>query len=97
MALFHREDVMSMLLWILLGLSIGLIASKLVKTTGEGTVVDCLLGIVGAILGGWLFSLFSAADSSVLSPQFLSSAAAAIVGAIVLLVIYHVAFRHRMT
>jgi uncharacterized membrane protein YeaQ/YmgE (transglycosylase-associated protein family) len=87
---------MLMLSWILLGLSLGLIASKLVKTTGEGTVVDCLLGIVGAILGGWVFTLFSDTDSSVLSPQFLSSALAAIIGGILALVIYHVFFRHRM-
>jgi uncharacterized membrane protein YeaQ/YmgE (transglycosylase-associated protein family) len=43
---------MSMIVWILLGL--GLIASKIVSTTGEGTVVDILLGIVGAVVGGWL-------------------------------------------
>ena len=49
---------MSMIVWILLGLVLGLIASKIVSTTGEGTVVDILLGIVGAIVGGWLFDLF---------------------------------------
>jgi uncharacterized membrane protein YeaQ/YmgE (transglycosylase-associated protein family) len=49
---------MSMIVWILLGLVLGLIASKIVSTTGEGTVVDILLGIVGAIVGGWLFNLF---------------------------------------
>jgi uncharacterized membrane protein YeaQ/YmgE (transglycosylase-associated protein family) len=40
---------MSMIVWILLGL--GLLASKIVSTTGEGTVVDILLGIVGAVVG----------------------------------------------
>jgi uncharacterized membrane protein YeaQ/YmgE (transglycosylase-associated protein family) len=49
---------MSMIVWILLGLGLGLIASKIVSTTGEGTVVDILLGIVGAVVGGWLFNLF---------------------------------------
>jgi len=85
-----------MLIWILLGLSLGLIASKLVTTTGEGTVVDSLLGIVGAILGGWLFNLVSDTGSSVLSPDFLSGAVAAVIGATLLLVVYHVFFRHRM-
>jgi uncharacterized membrane protein YeaQ/YmgE (transglycosylase-associated protein family) len=47
-----------MIVWILLGLGAGLIASKIVSTTGEGTVVDILLGIVGAVVGGWLFNLF---------------------------------------
>ena len=49
---------MSMIVWILLGLVLGLVASKIVSTTGEGTVVDILLGIVGAVIGGWLFTLF---------------------------------------
>jgi uncharacterized membrane protein YeaQ/YmgE (transglycosylase-associated protein family) len=47
---------MSMIVWIVLGL----ILSKIVSTTGEGTVVDILLGIVGAVLGGWLFNLSAA-------------------------------------
>ena len=50
---------MSMIVWILLGLVLGLIASKIVSTTGEGTVVDILLGIVGAVIGGWLFAQFN--------------------------------------
>ena len=37
-----------MIVWIVLGLRLGLIASKIVSTTGEGTVVDILLGILGA-------------------------------------------------
>jgi uncharacterized membrane protein YeaQ/YmgE (transglycosylase-associated protein family) len=41
--------------WILLGLVLGLTASKVVSTTGEGTVVDILLGMVGAVSGGWFF------------------------------------------
>lgn len=49
---------MSMIVWILLGLGMGLIASKIVSTTGEGTVVDVLLGIVGAVVGGGLYSFF---------------------------------------
>ena len=49
---------MSMIVWILLGVGVALIASKIVSTTGEGTVVDILLGIVGAVVGGWLFNLF---------------------------------------
>jgi uncharacterized membrane protein YeaQ/YmgE (transglycosylase-associated protein family) len=47
-----------MIVWILLGLALGLIASRVVSTTGEGTVVDILLGIVGAVIGGWLSNLF---------------------------------------
>jgi uncharacterized membrane protein YeaQ/YmgE (transglycosylase-associated protein family) len=50
---------MSMIVWILLGLGLGLIASKIVSTTGEGTVVDILLGIAsGRLLS--LINLFGA-------------------------------------
>ena len=49
---------MSVIVWILLRLGLGLLASKVVSTTGEGTVVDILLGIVGAVVGGWLFNVF---------------------------------------
>ena len=53
-----------MIVWILLGLVLGLVASKIVSTTGEGTVVDILLGIVGAVIGGWLFTLFGGSGLS---------------------------------
>ena len=46
-----------MIVWILLGFVLGLAASKVVSTTGEGTVVDILLGMVGAVIGGWIFTL----------------------------------------
>ena len=71
---------MSLIVWILLGFVVGLAASKTVSTTGEGTVVDILLGIVGAVIGGWIFD----------------SAGVATVGAIVVVVLYHVFLRHRM-
>ena len=49
---------MSILAWIVLGLVAGFIASKLVNKTGEGLILDIGLGIVGAIVGGWLFRVF---------------------------------------
>jgi len=55
---------MSMIVWMLLGLVLGVIASKIVSTTGEGTVVDILLGIVGAVIGGWLFAQFNGSGVS---------------------------------
>jgi uncharacterized membrane protein YeaQ/YmgE (transglycosylase-associated protein family) len=48
---------MSILAWIILGLISGFIASKLVNHSGSGTLMDILLGIVGAFIGGWLFTL----------------------------------------
>ena len=52
---------MSILAWIVLGLAAGFLASKIISNTGEGTVVDILLGIVGAVVGGWLFNFVGAA------------------------------------
>ena len=51
---------MSFLAWIVLGLLAGFIGSKIVNHTGEGLILDIILGVVGAIVGGWLFSQFGA-------------------------------------
>jgi uncharacterized membrane protein YeaQ/YmgE (transglycosylase-associated protein family) len=87
---------MSLIVWILLGLVTGLIASKIVSTTGEGTVVDILLGIVGAVLGGWLFTLFGGSGLTGFDLDSVYSAGTAVIGAIVALALYHAFFRHRM-
>jgi uncharacterized membrane protein YeaQ/YmgE (transglycosylase-associated protein family) len=77
---------MSFLAWIVLGLVAGFIASKIVNKTGEGFVLDIILGIVGAVAGGWLFNMFGAAGVSGLN---LYSLLVSVVGAIVVLVVYH--------
>ncbi|HLG89000.1 MAG TPA: GlsB/YeaQ/YmgE family stress response membrane protein [Alphaproteobacteria bacterium] len=87
---------MSMIVWILLGLGLGLIASKVVSTTGEGTVVDILLGIVGALLGGWLFDVFGGSGVGGFNTGSIYSAVAAMLGAIALLASYHAFLRRRM-
>ena len=51
---------MSILAWIVLGLIAGFIGSKLVNKTGEGVILDIVLGVVGALVGGYLFSIFGA-------------------------------------
>jgi uncharacterized membrane protein YeaQ/YmgE (transglycosylase-associated protein family) len=51
---------MSILAWIILGLIAGFIGSKIVNRRGEGLILDILLGVVGAIVGGWLFQKFGA-------------------------------------
>lgn len=77
---------MSILAWIILGLLAGFIGSKIVNKSGEGVLVDILLGIVGAVLGGWLFNRFGAAGVTGLN---LYSLLVAVVGSVVFLVIYH--------
>lgn len=77
---------MSLVAWIILGLVAGFIASKIVNRTGEGFVLDILLGIVGAVAGGWLFGLFGMHGVTGLN---IYSLVVAVCGAAVLLVIYH--------
>jgi uncharacterized membrane protein YeaQ/YmgE (transglycosylase-associated protein family) len=81
---------MSILGWIILGLIFGFIASKIVNRTGEGFFLDIILGIVGAIVGGFLFT---AVGASGVTGFNLYSMVVAVIGAIVVLVIYHALFR----
>jgi uncharacterized membrane protein YeaQ/YmgE (transglycosylase-associated protein family) len=83
---------MSIIAWIVLGLIAGLIASKIVNKRGEGVILDILLGIVGALVGGWLFRAFGMHGVTGLN---LYSLVVAVAGAIVFLVIYHLLFSHR--
>jgi uncharacterized membrane protein YeaQ/YmgE (transglycosylase-associated protein family) len=82
----EKENHMSSLAWIVLGLIAGFVGSKIVNKSGEGVIVDILLGIVGAVVGGWLFNRFGQAGVTGLN---LYSIVVAIVGAVVVLVIYH--------
>ena len=77
---------MSILTWIVLGLVAGFIGSKLVNKTGEGVILDIFLGIVGAVVGGFLFSLFGASGVTGLN---IYSLFVAVLGAVLLLVAYH--------
>ena len=77
---------MSVLAWIVLGLIAGFIASKIVNKSGEGLVLDIVLGIVGAIAGGWIVAAFGGSGVNGLN---LYSLLVAVVGAIILLVAYH--------
>jgi uncharacterized membrane protein YeaQ/YmgE (transglycosylase-associated protein family) len=84
---------MSILAWLVLGLISGFVASKLVNRTGEGVVLDIVLGIVGAFVGGWLFNAFGHSGVTGLN---IYSTLVAVVGAIVVLVLYHALFRRRV-
>lgn len=77
---------MSILGWLVLGLISGFIGSKIVNKTGEGFFLDIVLGIIGAVVGGYLFSVFGGHGVTGLN---LYSFFVAIVGAIVVLLLYH--------
>ncbi len=83
---------MSILGWIVLGLIAGFIGSKVVNKQGEGFILDIVLGIVGAVVGGFLFTKFGAAGVTGFN---LYSMFVAVVGAIVILVLYHALFGRR--
>jgi uncharacterized membrane protein YeaQ/YmgE (transglycosylase-associated protein family) len=77
---------MSIFGWIILGLIAGWIGSKIVNRHGSGFFMDIVLGVVGALLGGFLFSLAGAEGVTGFN---LYSMFVAIVGSVVVLVIYH--------
>jgi uncharacterized membrane protein YeaQ/YmgE (transglycosylase-associated protein family) len=69
-----------------LGLIAGFIASKIVNKSGEGFIMDIVLGVVGSVVGGYLFQTFGMAGVTGVN---LYSILVAVIGAIVVLVIYH--------
>ena len=77
---------MSFLAWIALGLISGFIAGKIVNKSGQGVVMDIVLGIVGAVAGGWLFNAIGHIGVTGLN---LYSILVAVVGAVIVLFIYH--------
>jgi uncharacterized membrane protein YeaQ/YmgE (transglycosylase-associated protein family) len=83
---------MSILAWIVLGLVAGFIGSKIVNKTGSGLVMDIILGVVGAVVGGFLFNMFGAHGVTGLN---IYSLIVAVIGAILVLVIYHAVVRRR--
>jgi uncharacterized membrane protein YeaQ/YmgE (transglycosylase-associated protein family) len=77
---------MSIIGWIILGLIAGFIGSKIVNKSGEGFIMDIVLGIIGAIVGGTLFSFFGATGVTGLN---IYSLIVAVIGSIVVLWLYH--------
>jgi len=77
---------MSVLGWVILGLIAGFIGSKIVNRSGQGFLLDIVLGIVGAVLGGFLFSAVGATGITGFN---LYSMFVAIVGAVIVLWAYH--------
>ena len=81
---------MSVISWIILGLIAGFIGSKIVNKRGEGLFLDIALGVVGAIVGGAIFSFFGAEGITGLN---IYSMIVAVVGSVVVLWAYHAFLR----
>lgn len=77
---------MGVITWIILGLVAGFIASKIVDRHGEGILLDVVLGVVGALVGGWVFSLIGAHGVTGFN---LYSLMVAVAGSILILLVYH--------
>ena len=77
---------MSIIAWIVLGLIAGFIGSKIVNSSGQGIILDIVLGVVGAVVGGFIFNAVGATGVTGLN---IYSLIVAVIGAIVVLVIYH--------
>jgi uncharacterized membrane protein YeaQ/YmgE (transglycosylase-associated protein family) len=83
---------MSIISWIVLGLIAGFIGSKIVNSQGQGLWLDIVLGIVGAIVGGFLFSVFGASGITGFN---MWSLIVAIIGSVVVLWLYHLVVGRR--
>ncbi|CAM5603484.1 GlsB/YeaQ/YmgE family stress response membrane protein [Mesorhizobium sp. UC22_110] len=77
---------MGIISWIILGVIAGFIGSKIVNKSGQGFLMDIVLGIVGAIVGGVIFSAFGATGVTGLN---IYSLIVAVIGAVVVLWGYH--------
>jgi uncharacterized membrane protein YeaQ/YmgE (transglycosylase-associated protein family) len=86
---------MGIIAWIVLGLVAGLVANMLIPgRRSQGLIVTCVIGIVGALLGGWVATKLFHVHT--LQGFFnLSTWLTAIVGAAVLLLVYHMVARER--
>jgi len=77
---------MGIISWIILGLIAGFIGSRIVDRQGQGFWLDIVLGIIGALVGGFLFDMFGASGVTGLN---IYSMIVAVVGAVVVLLIYN--------
>jgi uncharacterized membrane protein YeaQ/YmgE (transglycosylase-associated protein family) len=88
----QQDSALSFASWIVLGVVVGFVGSKILNKTRHGLRRDCLLGIVGAIVGGFFSHLLGNPEGKGLD---FYSLVVAIVGAAVFLIVYHALFRRR--
>jgi uncharacterized membrane protein YeaQ/YmgE (transglycosylase-associated protein family) len=83
---------MGIISWIILGLIAGFIGGKIVNKQGQGFWLNIALGIIGALVGGFLFDLFGASGVTGFN---IYSMIVAIVGSVVVLLLYNAATGRR--
>jgi uncharacterized membrane protein YeaQ/YmgE (transglycosylase-associated protein family) len=77
---------MGFVAWLVMGLIAGFIASKLVNKQGEGMLMDIVLGIVGAFVGGFVAN---ALGFSGITGFNIYSILISVLGAVLVLIVYH--------
>jgi uncharacterized membrane protein YeaQ/YmgE (transglycosylase-associated protein family) len=78
------NDERSIIGWIVIGLIAGWLAGKISRGAGFGCITDIILGLVGSLLGGWIFTKIG-----LFGGGFIYSLAAATLGAVILVMIAH--------
>ena len=81
----------NIIVFIVVGLVAGFLASRIVLGKGRGWLVNMLIGIVGAIIGGWLAGELHI--SVKVGPSILNQIIIAFAGAVILLLVWRVLFR----
>ena len=81
----QRGLIMSVIVWLFVGLVAGFLGSKIVNKSGDGIILDIVLGLVGSFVGGFLFSLLGIHSGG----SIIFSIVVATIGAIIVLVVYH--------
>lgn len=90
----ESRNVMSILTWIVLGLVAGFIASLIMQGRGNGIVVNLVLGVAGAFVGGGVFHFFGKVGVTGFD---LWSVVVASVGAVLVIAVYHLLSGRRVT
>jgi len=81
---------MSLLSWIFFGLLAGFIGSKIVSRRGMGIILDTIVGMIGAVIGGYVFNHFGETGVTGFN---LWSLGVAVVGSVLLLTALHLVRR----
>jgi uncharacterized membrane protein YeaQ/YmgE (transglycosylase-associated protein family) len=84
----QRGMLMSIIVWLFVGLIAGFLGSKIVNKSGDGIALDIILGLIGSFVGGFLFSLVG-----IHAGGLIGSIVVATIGAIIVLVVYHKVIR----
>jgi uncharacterized membrane protein YeaQ/YmgE (transglycosylase-associated protein family) len=85
---------MGLIATIIVGIAAGWITGKLMRGSGYGVLWDLLLGIVGAIVGGWLGSLLFGVDMT--TGINLTTLVVAVIGSIIVVLIYRLITRRSL-